>query len=95
MTSMDDTKKMLRTIINGQSVMKSELLGKIDGLDKKLTIRIDNLDKKIDGVEKRLTNRIDKIGLQVANLEDDAPTVDEFDKLEKRVSKLEQKSIAV
>ncbi|MEO5886519.1 MAG: hypothetical protein ABIQ77_02555 [Anaerolineales bacterium] len=56
---MDDTNKMLRAIINGQSVMKSELLGEIRKIDKK----VDGLGKKLDHVEKRLTERIDKIGL--------------------------------
>lgn len=93
----DDTTKMLRAIINGQSAMKSELIGKIDKLDKRLTGKVDELegkitklDKKIDGVEERLTKRIDKIGLQVASLEDDAPTIEEFGKLEKRVGKVEK-----
>lgn len=86
---MDDTKKMLRAVINGQSLMKSQLLDEIRGVDKKLGVKIDNLDKKIDGVEERLTKRIDKIGLSVAKLQDDAPTIKEFDKLEKRVGKLE------
>jgi hypothetical protein len=99
---MDDTKKMFRAIINGQSAMKSELLVKIEGIDKK----VDGLEKKIDGVEsrlsksidrldKKLTKRINKIGLQVASLEDDAPTIEEFDKLEKRVTKLEPSSASV
>lgn len=62
---------MLRAIINGQSVIKSELLEKIGGVDKKtgvLSDKIDNLDNKIDRVEKRLTKRIDKLGLQIATL---------------------------
>ena len=84
---MDDTNKMLRAIINGQSAMKSELITRIDKVDKNLSGRIDSLDKKIDGVEKRLTVRIDKIGIQVANLEDDTPTIDEFDKLKNKVDK--------
>ena len=46
-------------------------------------------------VESNLTKRIDKIGLQAANLEDDAPTVKEFDRLEKRVTKVEQKVAAI
>jgi hypothetical protein len=37
---MDDTNKMLRTIINGQSSMKSELLAEITKLIKKLIILI-------------------------------------------------------
>ena len=88
---MDETKKMLRVIINGQSAMKEELLGEIRKVDKK----VNKLDSKIDGVEKRLTERIDKIGLQVARLEDDAPTRDEFDNLEKRVTKVETKVASV
>ncbi len=86
---MDDTKKMLRAVINGQSAMKAELLTKIDGVDKK----VDKLDKKIDGVEKRLTGRIDKLGKSLAYLEDDAPTRDEFDDLTGRVDKIEKNFI--
>ena len=96
--TMDDTKKMLQTIINGQSAIKSELLIKIDSVDKKvggLSDKLDKLDKKIDGVEERLTKRIDKIGLQVANLEDDTPTREEHDELEKRVAKLEHKVASI
>lgn len=81
---VNNTDKMLRTIINGQSVMKSELIEKID-----------KLDKKIDGVEERLTKRIDKIGLQVARLEDDSPTRDELDELEMRVTKVEKVAASV
>jgi hypothetical protein len=84
---MDDTKKMLQAVINGQSAMKSELLARIDSVDTKLTSRIDNLDKKIDGVERRLTKRIDMIGLQVAKLEDDTPTIEDFDNLKEKVDK--------
>ena len=84
---MDEVNKMFRTIVNGQSAMKQELLSKIDSVDKK----VEGLDKKIDGVEERLTKRFDKIGLSVARLEDDAPTRDEHDKLEKRVTKIERK----
>ncbi len=95
---MNDTQKMLQAIINGQSTLKGELLKKIDQVDKKvdglaenLGGKIDKLDKKIDIVGKRLTTRLDKIGKQVAYLEDDAPTREEHDKLEKRVVKVEQK----
>ena len=91
---MGDTKKMLRAIINGQSAMKSELLGEIQKLDKKLSSNMDSFREETKkGVEK-LTERVDKIGLQVASLEDDAPTRDEYDNLEKRVGKLEQKIVS-
>ena len=91
---MDDTKKMLQAIINGQSAMKSELLAKIDSVDKKvvsLDEKGNSLDKKIDKVEKNITERIDKLGLQLARLEDDAPTREDFDGLEERVGQLEHK----
>jgi hypothetical protein len=91
---MDDTKKMLQAIINGQSAMKSELLGEIQKIDKKLSTDIGDLRKETKEGFATLTERIDKIGLQVAQLEDDAPTREEHDDLEKRVQKLEQKIIS-
>jgi len=88
--TMDDTKKMLRAVINGQSAMKEELLGEIRKVDKK----VDKLDTKIDGVEKRLTKRIDRLGKQLAYLEDDAPTREEFNELESRVDMIEQSTVS-
>lgn len=84
MTKSDNTQQMLRTIINGQSSFRQEVLGNIDKLDKK----IDKVDLKIDKVEKNLTDRMDKIGKQLAYLEDDTPTREEFDGLEKEVEKI-------
>lgn len=81
---MDDTQKMLKAIINGQSAIKQELSDKIDKLDKK----IDGLDGKLDKVERNLTNRIDKLSKQLAYLEDDTPTREEYEELEKRVDKI-------
>lgn len=82
---MNDTQKMLQAIINGQSALKQELLVKIDKVDKK----VDKLDEKLDKVEKNLTGRIDKLGKQLAYLEDDTPTREEFDNLKDRVDKME------
>lgn len=94
MAKSDNTQQMLRAIINGQSSFRQEVLGKIDKLDEKLTGKIDQLDKgltgRIDSVEKNLTERIDKIGKQIAYLEDDTPTKEKFDGLEKRVGKIEK-----
>jgi len=84
---MDKTQTMFRTIINGQSAMKSELLTKIESVHKE----VQELRKQTDGGFKRVEKRIDKIGLQVASLEDDAPTYEEFDNLKERVVKAEQK----
>lgn len=70
---MDDTKKMLRAIINGQSVLKGELVGRIDKLEQKMDKkfeevdkRFEKVDKRFDSLEKNLTERVDKIGKQVA-----------------------------
>jgi hypothetical protein len=82
---MDDTNKMLRTIINGQSALKQEILGEIRKVDKK----VDEVKVALKKTEERLTRRIDRLGSDLANLQDDAPTVDEFDDLNKRVKKLE------
>lgn len=89
---MDDTQKMLQVIINGQSTFRQEVLGKIDRLERGLGGKIDKLDEKIDRVDKNLTDRIDKLGKQLAYLEDDTPTREEFDLLEKRVDRIEQKT---
>ena len=86
---------MLQAIINGQSSSRQEILSKIDKLEKKLGGRIDGLESRIDQVEKNLTARIDKLGKQLAYLEDDTPTREEFDNLEKRVDSIEQKTTPV
>ncbi|MBU0569255.1 hypothetical protein KKB40_00545 [Patescibacteria group bacterium] len=73
---MGDT-KILQAIIDGQVLIRKE---------------IKDVKKEVGKVEKNLTARIDKIGLQLARLEDDAPTIEEFDELGKRVTVLEQAS---
>lgn len=95
MAKIQTTQDMLRIIINGQSAFKQEVLGKIDKLDQKIDKVEKNLSEKIDSVETNLTERIDKLGKQLAYLEDDTPTREEFDKLEERVDKIEQKSSPV
>src|SRR5438132_428092 len=95
MAPVDNTQKMLRIIINGQSAFKQEFLGRIDKLDRRmfgLEGKMVSLDEKIDRVEKNLTKRLDKIGKQLAYLEDDTPTREEFDKLENRVVEIENKT---
>lgn len=87
----DDTQQMFRTIINNQSSFRQEVLSKIDKLDQKIDKVEKKLSEKIDSVETNLSKRIDKLGKQLAYLEDDAPTREEFDTLEKRVTKIDQK----
>lgn len=96
----DNTPKMLQAILNGQTALKEELVSNIDKLGNRLDGRIDGLegrmdklDRKLDNVEKRLTKRIDKLGLQLAYLEDDAPTREEHNSLEKRVDRIEHKAV--
>lgn len=81
---------MLQAIINGQSSFRQEVLKKIDKVDEKVEKLGERLEGKIDGVEKNLTDRLDKLGRQLAYLEDDTPTREEFDNLEKRVGKMSE-----
>ena len=53
----------------------------------------DDLKRVEKKVEENGT-RIDKLGMQIASLEDDAPTISEFDGLEKRVEKLEKQFVS-
>lgn len=61
------------------------ILDKVSSIDKKVDKGFKNVDMRFDETNKR----IDKLGMQLASLEDDAPTIEEFDDLEKRVTKLE------
>lgn len=94
---MDDTQKMLRAIINGQTTLKQELLNEVKKVAQKVDevdMEVKKVDKKLDKVERNLTGRMDKIGKQLAYLEDDAPTREEHYSLVGRVDKLEQKIIS-
>ena len=59
--------------------------------------KVTKIDEKVDrgfkDIKKEVINnrkRIDRLGLDLAELQDDAPTIGEFDNLEKRVGKLEK-----
>jgi len=65
--------------------MLQMVLDKVTSLDKKV-------DKGFGEVKEEITKnreRIDNLGLQLAELEDDAPTRKEHESVEKRVKKLE------
>ena len=66
--------------------MKSELLGEIKKVDKK----VDLLKKSMDKGFKDVNARVDKLGKSLAYLEDDAPTREEFEDLDKRVGNFEE-----
>ena len=78
---MSDT-KILQAILDSQKAIKEELKGDIGKVGKDIL----RVEKKVD----RNGERIDKLGLQLARLEDGAPTVEEFDNLDKRMGKLEK-----
>jgi len=84
---MSDT-LMLQAILDGQSAIKEELKGEI----KKVAKQVELLEGKVTKLDENLTERIDKIGLQLAQLSDDVPTVEEFDDLKKQVSELERQT---
>lgn len=91
---MTDT-KLIQILIDNVAAFRKEMNDKFDKLDKKFDGRIDQLEtkltKRIDDLDSKLTKRIDKIGRQVAFLEDDTPTREEHNLLEKRVEKIEKK----
>ena len=82
---MDNTQKMFQAIINGQSSLKEDLLTEIKKVDKKL----DDFRKENKLDHEKINKRMDKLGEQLAYLEDDAPTREEFDELNERVDNLE------
>jgi hypothetical protein len=63
------------------------VLDKVTSLEKKVDTGFKSVDLRFDGVDKR----IDKLGLQIASLEDDAPTMEEFEGLEKKVVKIQKR----
>lgn len=76
----DDT-KLLQAIIDGQKALEQRLSEKIDKVEKKVNENGNRLDK--------VNERLDLQGSQLAYLEDDAPTIKEFNRLERKVAKLE------
>jgi hypothetical protein len=76
---------MLQAILDGQSAIKEELKVEIQKVAGKV-------DQNTHAIEAN-GERIDKLGLQIASLEDDTPTVEEYDELEKRVVKLESQAV--
>lgn len=75
--------KMLQTIIDSLNGLKRDMEGRF----KEVKGEIKRLEGKIDKVD----SRVDKIGKQLAYLDDDTPTREEFEILEKRVGKVEKK----
>lgn len=83
MNSDSKIEKMLNAVLNGLTGFRQEFLT----FKTEVTQSFNKMDKKIDNNHKELTQRLDKFGNQLAYLEDDAPTREEFDRLEKKVDK--------
>jgi hypothetical protein len=62
---MTNDTKMLQLLLDGQSAIRKEMR---EGFTK--------VNNRIDKMDEKLTERIDKLGLQLAKLEDDAPTIE-------------------
>ena len=52
--------------------------------------KVSSIDKIVNKGFKEVNKRLDTIGLDVAQLQDDTPTIEEHDNLKKRVKKLEK-----
>jgi hypothetical protein len=64
---MDDTKKMLRTIISGQSLLKSELLGEINKLRNETNKGFENLNKRMQEGFKKVNQRVSRLEHKTAS----------------------------
>ena len=76
------TKDMLQVLIKGQNALKEELA----------VLRVETSDnfREVKERFKEINERLDKQGMQLAYLDDDAPTRKEHDALVKRVEKIEK-----
>ena len=70
--------------------MLQMVLDRVSMVDRKVDKGFKEVSKEIGKVEKNLTTRIDKLGFQLAEIEDDAPTREEHDGLDKRIEKVEK-----
>ena len=82
---------MLTAVVHGQSTLKQEVVSEMA----KLRNDLEGLKKKTDNGFKSTHERLDKLGMQLAFLEDDAPTREEHDALENRVKTLDQQTTLI
>lgn len=76
-----EEKKILKAIANLSTTLRTEIIKNREKSDKDK----EELKGLIERVEKKLTKRLDMIGKSVAYLEDDTPTREEFEELQKEV----------
>ena len=72
----DNSTKILQKVLDGQTAIRKD---------------IKTLKNEMNEGFTKVNERVDKLGKSLAYLEDDAPTRDEFGKLEVRIKKVEQK----
>ena len=75
--------KMLQILIDGQVSIRKEMR---DG-QTSIKNQVSDLEKKVDKGFKEVNKRLGVIGADVAHLQDDTPTIKEFDALKKKVDK--------
>jgi len=78
---MSDT-KILQAIVDGQKALKKELKRDINNVRRDVL----RVARKVDKNGKRL----DKLGMDLTQLSDDAPTIEEFDDLRQKVTKIQR-----
>lgn len=84
---MEELKKILQAFINSQNAFNQKIMKELKDVK-------EGLSKKIDDSEARLSKRVDALGRQIAYLEDDTPTNEDFNNLKKRVDKIERRTVA-
>ena len=77
--------------------VNSELLDKIDNVHSEFLVEIGGVHREVSDLRtetmegfKKVNDRMDTLGKSLAYLEDDAPTREDFDNLETKVSKIGQ-----
>jgi len=79
-------KKVLQGVVSGIGLIHQD----IQIIKKDMKSMEERLNEKMDAGFEKVNSRIDKLGFQLAELEDDAPTREEFDELGEKVTKLQR-----
>ncbi len=86
---------LIQKILKGQNIIGNNI-EKIKSDIVLIRSDIGNLNDEVIDLKSKVDNhteRINLIGKQLANLDDDAPSGEDFNKLEKRVTKIEQTAV--
>ncbi len=83
-----DEKKIIKAIADVSTNLRTEIIKvgtEVIKNREEMIKRDEQRKEQMNGVERKLTKRLDMIGKSVAFLEDDTPTREEFEKLQKEV----------